>query len=276
MAESQNAEATKQPAPERVERSRELGSEEPAVLLQRAVAPSFQGGRIDPRRLTPQAILALQRTVGNAAVNRLFTKAGTPAGQQVSGTSWVAPLSGTRQQVTIQRATVSGVTNPGRPAAQIGDDMHNLVQQHFLSSSLASNLRLGVEVQVGGLRADLVAEYKEMDDDGETVLGHQIYVGEIKPYGAVFQPGVRGAGPAQLQNYILAFRAAFPAAQVGILNFWDPDSDGMVIGQGGYNCFLYMRNAKNGMYYYQGRVTEQHSFAANNGDSDSDTEAPFI
>ncbi len=72
MAESQHAEASKQAAPERVERTRELEGEEPAILVQRAVAPTFQGGRIDPRRLTPQAILALQRTAGNRAVNALL------------------------------------------------------------------------------------------------------------------------------------------------------------------------------------------------------------
>ncbi|HEY8286204.1 MAG TPA: hypothetical protein VIJ28_17605, partial [Chloroflexota bacterium] len=110
MAESQQAEAARQPAPERVERSRELAGEEPASLLQRAVAPTFQGGRIDPRRLTPQAILALQRTAGNNAVNALLRRQVSTlrtvqrrgaAGSSAGGTSTDA--GGTRSLADIER-----------------------------------------------------------------------------------------------------------------------------------------------------------------------------
>jgi len=78
MAEAQHAEASKQPPPERAP---ERAGEDPGSLARRAVAPSFQGQRLDPRGLSPQAILALQRTVGNAAVNRLLGQAalGRPA-----------------------------------------------------------------------------------------------------------------------------------------------------------------------------------------------------
>jgi hypothetical protein len=79
MAESQHAEAGTQPAPNRVERTREQIGKEPTALVRRAVAPSFQGGRIDPRRLTPQAILALQRVIGNAAVNQLLPRVASPS-----------------------------------------------------------------------------------------------------------------------------------------------------------------------------------------------------
>ncbi len=74
MPESQYAEGAKQLASERVERARELSGEEPEVVVHGAAAPTFQGGRIDPRRLTPQAILVLQRTAGNHAVNELLRR----------------------------------------------------------------------------------------------------------------------------------------------------------------------------------------------------------
>ena len=55
MAEAQHAEASKQPP---TERAPERAGEDPGSLARRAVAPSFQGQRLDPRGLSPQAILA--------------------------------------------------------------------------------------------------------------------------------------------------------------------------------------------------------------------------
>jgi hypothetical protein len=72
MVEPGHADAEKHATSERAERVRESASEDLAALPQRAMAPIFQGGRIDPGRLTPAAVLALQRTVGNAAVNQLL------------------------------------------------------------------------------------------------------------------------------------------------------------------------------------------------------------
>ena len=72
MAESGRAEAEKQSSSERTERTRESSAEDSMALPQRPPALVFQGGRIDPGRLTPAAILTLQRTVGNAAVNQLL------------------------------------------------------------------------------------------------------------------------------------------------------------------------------------------------------------
>ena len=76
MAESQHAEAQKQFVPERVKHAPEPEGEQAAALIQRATVPSFQGGRIDPRQLTPQTILYLQRTIGNQAVGQLLQQQG--------------------------------------------------------------------------------------------------------------------------------------------------------------------------------------------------------
>jgi hypothetical protein len=138
MAESQQAEAARQPAPERVERSRELAGEEPASLLQRAVAPTFQGGRIDPRRLTPQAILALQRTAGNNAVNALLRRQVSTlrtvqrrgaAGSSAGGTSTDA--GGTRSLADIERDYRAMIKSARDKGYNVAAD--NL--QHWLDAS---------------------------------------------------------------------------------------------------------------------------------------------
>ncbi len=74
MVQAQHTETVKQPTPGRVARTDALTGVEQAVALQRAVAPAFPKGGIDPRGFTPQAILALQRTAGNRAVNGLLAR----------------------------------------------------------------------------------------------------------------------------------------------------------------------------------------------------------
>lgn len=84
MAEQGHAEAEKQTVPERAEHARESAGEELGTTPQHA-APIFQGGRIDPGRLTSANILALQRTVGNTVVNQLLRRA-APARSAVTDT----------------------------------------------------------------------------------------------------------------------------------------------------------------------------------------------
>ena len=52
MAEQGHAEAEKRAVPERAEAARESAGEELGTAPLHAVSPSFQGGRLDPGRLT--------------------------------------------------------------------------------------------------------------------------------------------------------------------------------------------------------------------------------
>ncbi len=108
MAEHQYAEAQKQPERARTAREDEREAPSLAMPLQR-VSASFQGGRLDPHTLTPQAILALQRTVGNAAVNHLLAEVAHPP----------AHMPNPSTTPVVQRDTIStgdtSVVKVGRP-----------------------------------------------------------------------------------------------------------------------------------------------------------------
>ncbi|HEY8287034.1 MAG TPA: hypothetical protein VIJ28_21800, partial [Chloroflexota bacterium] len=93
MAEARHIEAEKQPALGRVEQAGELTDTEPVIPVRRAEAPAFPSGPIDPRGLTPRAILALQRTVGNRAVNGLLQRSAAHA----------APMPRSLPSQTVQR-----------------------------------------------------------------------------------------------------------------------------------------------------------------------------
>ncbi len=97
MAESQHTNAAPQATSERVEAKREEAPQEAATLL-RQTASIFQGGRIDPNRLTPKSILALQRAVGNSAVNRLLRQHAdavpAPIQQKTAGNTVVQRVTG--------------------------------------------------------------------------------------------------------------------------------------------------------------------------------------
>ncbi len=72
MAEQRHADAQKHSEKARMEQVRGPGAEGLDMLVQRTAAAFYQRARVDPRMLTPAGILTLQRTVGNAAVNRLL------------------------------------------------------------------------------------------------------------------------------------------------------------------------------------------------------------
>jgi hypothetical protein len=65
--------ATRQSIPTPVERAQGKRGDASVKRVQRAAVPASSGGRIDPRGLTPQSILHLQRTAGNTAVNALLS-----------------------------------------------------------------------------------------------------------------------------------------------------------------------------------------------------------
>jgi hypothetical protein len=71
MGESHQVVATRHAGPGRAEGARVSADKEPGDIVQHVLA-SAESGRIDVRRLTPRAILTLQRTAGNAAVNQLL------------------------------------------------------------------------------------------------------------------------------------------------------------------------------------------------------------
>jgi hypothetical protein len=72
MARSRYTRMERQPAPVQLERAPDAVEKERPIPQQRGEAASFASGRIDPRRLTRQGILSLQRTAGNRAVNALL------------------------------------------------------------------------------------------------------------------------------------------------------------------------------------------------------------
>ncbi len=82
MAESRQTRVETQPAPTQAARANDVADNEPVPLPHAAVGSAFASGRIDARRLTPQAILALQRTAGNAAVNQLLAGTVQPTGSR--------------------------------------------------------------------------------------------------------------------------------------------------------------------------------------------------
>ncbi|HEV2013032.1 MAG TPA: hypothetical protein VGR77_03985 [Candidatus Dormibacteraeota bacterium] len=72
MAKVRHSSAETQPVPERVSRPSEAPDHERAISPQRGEAAAFPTGRFDSRGLSAHAILALQRTAGNHAVNGLL------------------------------------------------------------------------------------------------------------------------------------------------------------------------------------------------------------
>ncbi|HVA91097.1 MAG TPA: HET-C-related protein, partial [Chloroflexota bacterium] len=114
------------------------------VLVQRVAAGASASGRIKPGTLTPSAILSLQRTAGNQAVNRLLhsytvgeTRAGTDAAAAASANhshrtgralASPAPLRRQRAGVPMQRYQAGerghgGIEQEGLRAAGFGGDM---------------------------------------------------------------------------------------------------------------------------------------------------------
>jgi hypothetical protein len=177
----------------------------------------------------------------------------------------------------IQRATVSGVRNDNKTATEIGNDMHELVQSVFLSSYLARSYNLYTEAQIRlnayqmG-RADLVAVRE--DADAEETGEMYIYVGEIKSDSMVWY------GPAgayiQLANYMNAYRARYPYARVGALDFWNPPSEGLIVNNNGYNCRVFIQNRGAGLYTYTGRVQADAIMNMEDRlDSEEERELPF-
>jgi len=61
-----------QSVPNQAERAPVKRGDSSVTPIQRAAMPAYSSGRIDRRGLTPQGILHLQRTAGNAAVNALL------------------------------------------------------------------------------------------------------------------------------------------------------------------------------------------------------------
>jgi hypothetical protein len=65
--------ASWQSVPDQAERAPVKRGDTSVTPIQRAAMSAYSGGRIDRRGLTPQGILHLQRTAGNAAVNALLS-----------------------------------------------------------------------------------------------------------------------------------------------------------------------------------------------------------
>ena len=84
MAKSRQTRVETQPAPTQAARASDVADNECVTLPHAAAGSAFASGRIDARRLTPQAILALQRTAGNAAVNQLLAGTVQPTGSRGS------------------------------------------------------------------------------------------------------------------------------------------------------------------------------------------------
>lgn len=78
MASSVSHRTQRTPTSSRVRPAEDYAAPSPALVLQRAAA-AYQAARSRPRALTPSAILALQRTIGNQATNRLLQQLGNPA-----------------------------------------------------------------------------------------------------------------------------------------------------------------------------------------------------
>jgi hypothetical protein len=202
------------------------------VLAHTGGRPARDGG--PPRPVSsPSGLLALQASAGNRAVAGLLRSAA--------------------QGITVQRATVSGVTNAGKSATQIGTDVHRLVQDAFLDSHLGNNYNLYTEFAAGPGFADMVAIKDEREDDGTGDMW--IYVGEIKSAADQYYAG--GRTHHQLATYIAALKVQYPHAYVGRLTSWNTDADGYPLHGNGYNCTVYVANAGQGLYRYSGRVTEE-------------------
>lgn len=156
----------------------------------------------------------------------------------------------------VQRAIVSGVKNDLKTELEIGNDMHSLVQEVFLGSDdLPPIYNLYTEFEIGGGRADLVAINDERGEDG---LGDcYVYVGEIKSDSLQWYG--RGIAYTQLDRYIDAFRhdPRFTDAFVGVLDFWNPPTNGIPIEGDGYNCSIFIQNRGNGLYTYTGRIKDE-------------------
>ncbi|MBB5911047.1 eCIS core domain-containing protein [Actinoalloteichus hymeniacidonis] len=195
---------------------------------------------------------------------------------QYSSASSVQRLPQPGDRITIQRASVAGVSNKQKDARAIGDDVHRLIQGEFREDfELRRRFSLDVEVPVGGGRADLVAFHDEREDGAASHGSHAgltIFVGEIKSMSEQYYGN--GGSDAQLDRYIEAFRAEYPGAKVQKLNFWYPESDGFEMRYDGYDCTVHVENAGEGIYRYSGRV-KLESISAKSAALDDVDERPM-
>jgi hypothetical protein len=99
--------ASWQSIPDQVERAQVKRGDASVTPIQRAALPAHSGGWINPRGLTPQGILQLQRTAGNAAVNALLS------GRSAHG-------------VAVQRAAAE----EEEPVQAMGSAQYEAVQRH--------------------------------------------------------------------------------------------------------------------------------------------------
>jgi peptidoglycan hydrolase-like protein with peptidoglycan-binding domain len=137
MAEAGQAEAARQTPPDRVERAPDRIGDEQGALPQRAAATIFQGGRVDPSRLTSAGILALQRTAGNTAVNQLLRQVQREAISSVQrddddDTATATDVTDTTDSsATPDTADATDTTDAGNPVAppNAGTSIHPLLNQ---------------------------------------------------------------------------------------------------------------------------------------------------
>ena len=174
----------------------------------------------------------------------------------------------------IQRAKVSGCENPNKSATQIGNDMHEIVQELFFDQYLTNsqqNTDLAVEHPVGTSRSDLVAFRKgdNYEDDQQDLL---IEVGEIKPLSRRFQNIVGVETPGQqLARTMNAYKLKFPRAIVVPLTGWKPSKEGVGLPDGYTPGYLYVQKGpEKGLYYYSGRVNEKEFESDSSSDSEYD------
>jgi hypothetical protein len=137
MAEAGQAEAARQTPPDRVERAPDRIGDEQGALPQRVAATIFQGGRVDPSRLTSAGILALQRTAGNTAVNQLLRRVQREAVLSVQrddedDTATATDTTDTTDSsATPDTADATDTTDAGNPVAppDAGTSIHPLLNQ---------------------------------------------------------------------------------------------------------------------------------------------------
>jgi hypothetical protein len=178
MVEPQHAEAATHRAPTRVESMSEHADEEPEASAQRAVASTFRHGRIDPRGLTPQGIMLLQRTAGNAAVNHLLQQ--PQRGDDARRRRRSEPIL--QRAVIVQRA-LSGTVGNGTQ-----DFVFGLVNGHYTRVDNKADAHISPGGDGQGLEiADMLAAAQDVYQamQARQGAGGPAGVVEMRPQGAV-------------------------------------------------------------------------------------------
>jgi hypothetical protein len=159
----------------------------------------------------------------------------------------------------IQRATVSGCTHANKTVLEIGDDMHQVIQQIFMADEHFAGAgpwttEYEVVIQNGNQQGnangycDLLAHRDDGADDNPDLY---ILVGEIKPLSRTFQviPGIEEPG-VQRDRYKNALAQQHQGSTVGNLN-WMPPLDAQMLGGDYAGQSLYIQtDYVSGIYYY--------------------------